>query len=1147
MKKIFINCLCLLLLTGPVLAQTKTDNRTLTTRIADVLAMFPANDAAQLKNNMNEISAMGEPGILGMAKMLVTPEKGDNTKIEYALGGYSYYVSQGNQEALRATAANAYIKALDEVTDPVNKAFIITQLQMVGKDEVVPALTKLLTTEQFCGPAARALVKINSPAAQAALLTALRSAQGNCQLSFVEALGDARAKGAAAEISKLATNSNPNLKKVALFALANIGDPASEAVLAGEAEKAGLIYQNANATAAYLRWMETMLAAGNKDQVGKAAQTLLSKATQDTQLHTRIAALNYAARVQGENSMPLLLTAVTDKNQAYRVAALKYAAALKGSGQTQQWLTALKKAEPAAQADIINMLGNQQDAAALPAITKALKSKNAQVKIAAITAAGKIGQQEALPAILKIMRKGDSAVVQAAQSAILTMKGENVVSQVADALPKMKTSGKTALLAVLGARKATPQINVVLDQTKSKDPVVELAALNALKNMATQEHLPALYPLLASANTPEEVAAVQEGIYNALSDVKDKNQQTDIILAQMAQAPAGKKTLYYNVLGRIGGKKALQTVATDFKGGDEETKKAAFAALGRWNDFSAANELINIAQANTGSPYFDQALRAYVRQVSSAKFPGEQKLLLLTKALEIAQTNEQKNLILREVGRSHTYLSLLTAAKYLDDASLQQTAATAVSNIALGNKDIFGNDVREYLNKAMNVMRGQEVEYTKANIRKHLDEMPKDAGFVSLFNGKDLTGWKGLVADPIKRSKMDAKTLAAAQEKADEQMRKDWAVKNGEIMFVGKGYDNLTTLKKYGDFEMLIDWKIYDDGKGEGDAGVYLRGTPQVQMWDTSRVKVGAQVGSGGLYNNKVHPSKPLKVADNPLGEWNNFRILMQGDRVTVYLNGELVTDNVILENYWDRNMPIFPEEQIELQAHGSPVGYRNIYIREIPRPKPFVLSAAEKKEGYKVLFDGTNMHEWMGNTTDYTIADGNMVVDPKPGSRGNLYTKDQYSDFVFRFEFKLTPGANNGLGIRAPLEGDAAYTGIELQILDNDADIYKSLEKYQYHGSAYGVLAAKRGYLKPVGEWNYQEVIVKGPKIKVILNGTTILDGDLTEARKNGTLDKKDHPGIHRNTGHIGFLGHGSKLAFRNIRIKDLSKDSNNNLKAQR
>lgn len=415
---------------------------------------------------------------------------------------------------------------------------------------------------------------------------------------------------------------------------------------------------------------------------------------------------------------------------------------------------------------------------------------------------------------------------------------------------------------------------------------------------------------------------------------------------------------------------------------------------------------------------------------------------------------------------------------------------------------------------------------------------PLKSGFVPLFNGKDLSGWKGLVADPIKRAKMDAKTLADAQLKADEKMRESWKVVNGELQFVGHG-DNIVTKKKYGDFEMLVDWKIIDDGKQEGDAGIYLRGTPQVQIWDNARVKVGAQVGSGGLYNNQVHESKPLKVADKKLGEWNSFHIIMKADRVTVYLNGELVTDNVILENYWDRKLPIFSEEQIELQAHGSPVAYRNIYIKELARVKPFELSKKEKKEGFKVLFDGTNMFNWRGNTRDYITENGNLAVKPKPGKNtlgNNLYTKEEFSDFILRFEFQLTPGANNGLGIRAPLTGDAAYEGMELQILDNDAPVYKNLKEYQYHGSIYGTVAAKRGSLKPVGEWNYQEVIVQGPKIKVILNGDVILDADITDARKNGAADGQKHPGLLREKGHIGFLGHGSELQFRNIRIKDLA-----------
>ncbi|MBP9579380.1 MAG: DUF1080 domain-containing protein, partial [Parabacteroides sp.] len=227
--------------------------------------------------------------------------------------------------------------------------------------------------------------------------------------------------------------------------------------------------------------------------------------------------------------------------------------------------------------------------------------------------------------------------------------------------------------------------------------------------------------------------------------------------------------------------------------------------------------------------------------------------------------------------------------------------------------------------------------------------------------------------------------------------------------------------------------------------------------------------------------------------------------------------------------------EQIELQAHGSKVSYRNIYVKELERPEAFQLSAAEKKEGYKVLFDGTNMHAWTGNTVDYSIEDGAISMNPSKSFGGNLYTKDEYKDFVYRFEFQLTPGANNGLGIRTPMEGDAAYVGMELQILDSEHPIYKDLHEYQYHGSVYGIIPAKRGFLKPTGEWNYQEVIAKGNHIKITLNGTVIVDGDIKEATKNGTPDKKQHPGLFNEKGHIGFLGHGSPVKFRNIRIKEL------------
>ncbi|UCE20658.1 MAG: DUF1080 domain-containing protein, partial [Candidatus Aminicenantes bacterium] len=308
-------------------------------------------------------------------------------------------------------------------------------------------------------------------------------------------------------------------------------------------------------------------------------------------------------------------------------------------------------------------------------------------------------------------------------------------------------------------------------------------------------------------------------------------------------------------------------------------------------------------------------------------------------------------------------------------------------------------------------------------------------------------------------------------------------------------------------------------------------GSPQVQIWDTAQWPEG----SGGLYNNQIGPSKPLAVADYPIGEWNSFWIKMVGEKVTVYLNNVLVVDNVVMENYWERDKPIYPTGQIELQAHSTPLHFRNIYIREItPTEEPRIVIDEEIAEGFVPLFNGEDLSGWVGDTVGYVAEEGKIVIYPKRGS-GNLYTEKEYSDFVLRFEFNLTPGANNGLGIRAPLKGDAAYVGMELQILDNTALIYRDLKPYQYHGSIYGVVPAKRGYLKPVGEWNYQEVIAKGTRITVILNGVTIVDADIQEAIEQGTMDGRDHPGLKREAGHIGFLGHGSHVEFRNIRIKEL------------
>jgi len=205
-------------------------------------------------------------------------------------------------------------------------------------------------------------------------------------------------------------------------------------------------------------------------------------------------------------------------------------------------------------------------------------------------------------------------------------------------------------------------------------------------------------------------------------------------------------------------------------------------------------------------------------------------------------------------------------------------------------------------------------------------------GFTALFNGRNLDGWKGLLKspldNPIKRAALSASEHSTAQQEADENMRAHWQVANGEFVFDGKGR-SLCTARDYANFEMLVDWKL----PAHGDSGIYLRGSPQVQIWDphTQPTKAGSEVGSGAFYNNQKHPSKPLKVADNPIGQWNRFRIVMVGEKAHVFLNGELVTRETVLENYWDRAQPMFPTGQIELQNHGDELWFKNIYIRELP------------------------------------------------------------------------------------------------------------------------------------------------------------------------------------------------------------------------
>jgi hypothetical protein len=352
-----------------------------------------------------------------------------------------------------------------------------------------------------------------------------------------------------------------------------------------------------------------------------------------------------------------------------------------------------------------------------------------------------------------------------------------------------------------------------------------------------------------------------------------------------------------------------------------------------------------------------------------------------------------------------------------------------------------------------------------------------------IFNGQDLDGWQVSGCDA--------------------------GVENG-LLVLRSGDGLVRTNERHGDFMLELDWHARREHNY--DSGIYIRadlpaaGKPWPDRYQVN-LKEG---GEGNLLGVEGAKSSGLVKP----GAWNHFKLTVRGDTAELEINGKPAWKAAGLKN---------AEGYVGFQSEvdgGGQFEFRDIVLTDLD---------------FKPLFNGKDLTGWTGGTKSYAIEDGSLVCQAV--GVGNLYTDDEYSDFSFRFDFKLSEGGNNGVGIRAPLGGDSAYKGMEIQILDDPSPKYATIEPWQAHGSVYGIVAAKRGFLKPVGQWNHEEIIARGRHITVILNGTTIVDANLDEASQPKTLDGKDHPGVNNKTGHIGFLGHGARIEFRNLRVKDLAK----------
>jgi hypothetical protein len=354
---------------------------------------------------------------------------------------------------------------------------------------------------------------------------------------------------------------------------------------------------------------------------------------------------------------------------------------------------------------------------------------------------------------------------------------------------------------------------------------------------------------------------------------------------------------------------------------------------------------------------------------------------------------------------------------------------------------------------------------------------------------------------------------------------------------------NLLTAKEYGDFVLRFEFSLPPGGNN----GVGIRAESpskdaayhgmEIQILDNSSEQwkgLKPYQFHGSIYG--VVPVKRNAEKNDyhkPVGEWNVEEITACGSRITVVLNGETVVDADISE-FRDKPTPDGREHPglhrekgfLGFLGHGDPVRFRNIRVKELN-----ALTESEKKEGFELLFDGKTVSPeiWKGDIQGYPVENGDIVC--RKG--GTLSTIKEYGDFDLRFEFLLPPGGNNGIMVRG---------GTEIQVLDHFHERYKDLKPYQYHGSIYYSVPSQRvpeknDFHRPVGQWNYEEIIVRGTHYRVILNNETILEADVSSLKGKMSLDGKEHPELQNLKGSLGFLGHGDPVRFRNIRVKELGK----------
>jgi HEAT repeat protein len=850
LQRIAIICFSLILISNILSAQEK---RTLETRVADLLARLPANDMQFSDKLMVDMLSLGEAGMKQICDKVIPAGTGDDTRARFAVESLSRFLSGKNYSSNKPQWEKICIAYATGQTDSGVKDFFMKQLQLFGGIQSAEAVKIYLMNKEICDPAVAVISAVGGKTAEIIFAEALKGKELPCAAAVMNALALMKSNVAVNEYIAWIASGDINIKASAYNALSMSGSPLALPVLQKAAKDVSWRWEATGATVSLLNYARTAGQNGDIKTMDRICKQIISDCDDNETIQNKTAALDTYVSYHGFKAMNMLFKAAAHSNNKYRNAAIRMSLAMPGEEVTKKWIAYFPKAIPAARPEIINMLGTRSDQIAVPLLTSALSDKDVNVRREAASAVAKMTGSKSVPSLMDYLMKFSSEADQdAAKSALMTVCGSDNLTLLIPILKSGNTAARKTTIELLAWNKGHEFFSEVFYFTASSDETLKKAAMTALSDLARPEDITKLIELLSVTENKDYINLIQNALADAANKIAEPEKRSELLIkaigneeTQKASVVTGLKIKIIPVLAKTGGREALKTVLKEFENGNSDIREVCFKTLANWKDYSASSALYDIC-ASGNKTYEGPAFEGYVSQIKSTDLTDERKLLLYRKIMPFALSPERKNEILTELGNLKTYQALYFVSNYLDDVSTSAVAARAAMLIALPSANskagLYGDLVKDILTKTVEKLTGQESNYEKEMVTKYLKALPTDEGFKPMFNGKDLSGWQGLVENPVLRAKMKPAELAKKQIEANKKVSGNWSVKDGYIWFNGAG-DNLCSIKQYGDFEMLVDWKITK----KGDSGIYLRGSPQVQIWDTSRVEAGAQVGSGGL------------------------------------------------------------------------------------------------------------------------------------------------------------------------------------------------------------------------------------------------------------------------------------------------------------